>query len=447
MPSTGQRDDTRPGEGPRAEIIADALDREGIEVHIADVVVGRPNVIARVLGTGQRPPLVLPTHKNRGCGGTETHIIHSAKSVLDCASKRSLISLVPGNVQERSLESGPGHPITIDGLNTSAWGPRGVLEDLVAGGVTAINATIVIRDDFASTLDAISAWYEIFEENSDLVLPVRTVDDITEAHRSGRCGVIFGWQNATPIGNDLRRLKLFHELGVRIIQITYNERNLLGNGCYELHDEGLSKFGRAAVAEMNRTGILIDLSHVGDQTTLDAIELSELPVAITHANARSQDDHPRNKTDDAIRLLEEKGGVIGANGFPMFFPRGFEATLDDYLDRIEYLVQMVGPEHVALGSDLCQGQIWRLVRLDTVPPARSWFESAPGIGPFSSLPPVPAEHAASIPEPYVHLNGFASAAEFQNIAAGLEKRGYSRADIENIMGGNWLRLFSKVWRN
>ena len=122
-------------------------------------------------------------------------------------------------------------------------------------------------------------------------------------------------------------------------------------------------------------------------------------------------------------------------------PEGFEATLDDYLDRIEYLVQMVGPEHVALGSDLCQEQIWRLMRLDTVPPARSWFESAPGIGPF------PAEHAASIPEPYVHLNGFASAAEFQNIAAGLEKRGYSRADIENIMGGNWLRLFSKVWRN
>ena len=344
------------------------------------------------------------------------------------------------------MDGGRGHPITIDGLNISAWGPRGVLEDLVAGGVTAINATIAIwEDDFASTLDVISAWYEIFEENSDLVLPVRTVDDITEAHRSGRCGVIFGWQNATPIGNDLRRLKLFHELGVRIIQITYNERNLLGNGCYEPHDEGLSKFGRAAVAEMNRTGILIDLSHVGDQTTLDAIELSELPVSITHANARSQDDHPRNKTDDAIRLLVEKGGVIGANGFPMFLPRGFEATLDDYLDRIEYLVQMVGPEHVAIGSDLCQEQVVRAAVYFAA--TRSWFESAPGRGPFSSQGTVPTEHMASIPEPYVHLNGFASAAEFQNITAGLEKRGYSRADIENIMGGNWLRLFSKVWRN
>lgn len=327
-----------------------------------------------------------------------------------------------------SLNDDTGRPITIDGLNTSSWGPRSVLEDLVAGGVTAINATIAIWDDFESTINTIAEWYEIFEQNSDLVIPVRTVDDIHQANSSGRTGVIFGWQNATPIGNDLRRLKIFHELGVRIVQITYNERNLIGNGCYELHDEGLSKFGRAAVAEMNRVGILIDLSHVGDQTTLDAIERSELPVAITHANARSQDDHPRNKTDDAIKLLVEKGGVIGANGFPMFFPRGFESTLDDYLDRIEYLVQMVGPDHVALGSDMCTEQ------------SREWFEWL-----FTSQGTIPAETVAETPEPYVHLNGFKTEAEFQNIATGLKKRGYSDADIEKIMGGNWLRLFTQVW--
>lgn len=323
----------------------------------------------------------------------------------------------------------PKHQITIDGLNTSAWGPRGVLEDLVAGGVTAINATIAIWDDFDSTMAAILDWYEIFDRNSDLVIPVRTVDDIRRAHESGRCGVIFGWQNGTPIGNDVRRLRLFHELGVRIIQITYNERNLIGNGCYELHDEGLSRFGRSVVAEMNRTGILIDLSHVGDRTTLDAIELSDMPVAITHANARSQDEHPRNKTDDAIRLLAEKGGVIGANGFPMFFPRGFKSTLDDYLDRVEYLVQMVGPDHVALGSDLCQDQ------------TRSWFEWI-----FSSQGTIAAKEVTETPDPYVHLDGFRSAAEFQDIGAGLKKRGYSQPDVDKIMGGNWLRLFEAVWR-
>ncbi len=304
-----------------------------------------------------------------------------------------------------------------------------MLEDLVAGGMTAINATIAIWDDFESAIDTISDWYGIFEQNSDLVMPARTVDDIHEARSSGRCGIIFGWQNATPIGNDLRRIKLFHELGVRIIQVTYNERNLLGNGCYELHDDGLSKFGRAAVAEMNRVGVLIDLSHVGDRTTLDTIEHSEMPVAITHANARSQDDHSRNKTDEAIRLLVEKGGVIGSNGFPMFFPKGFESTLDDYLDRIEYLVQMVGPDHVALGSDMCQEQ------------PRTWFEWL-----FSTQGTIPASQVADTPEPYVHLDGFASSAEFQNIGEGLEKRGYSQGDVEKIMGGNWLRLFGEVWK-
>jgi membrane dipeptidase len=320
--------------------------------------------------------------------------------------------------------------LTIDGLNTSLWGQRGVFEDLVTGGVTAINATIAIWDDFESTLAAIAGWYGIFEQYSDLIRPVRSIADIHDARETARCGVIFGWQNATPIGTDLRRLSLFHDLGVRIIQLTYNERNLLGNGCYELHDEGLSKFGRAAVHEMNRTGILIDLSHVGDRTTLDVIELSEKPVTITHSNARSMDDHPRNKTDETIKLLAEKGGVIGSNSFPMFFPRGFQSTLDDYLDRVEYLLQLVGPDHVALGSDLCQDQ------------PRAWFEWL-----FSSQGTIPAEQVAETPEPYTHLHGFSSAAEFQNIAAVLEKRGYSSADVGKIMGENWLQLFGKVWRS
>lgn len=326
------------------------------------------------------------------------------------------------------MQPATGRLLTIDGLNTSKWGRRGVFEDLVAGGLTAINATIAIWDDFDSTMTAISGWYDIFEKNSDLILPVRSTADITDAHESGRCGVIFGWQNATPIGTDLRRLSLFHDLGVRIIQLTYNERNLLGNGCYELYDEGLSKFGRAAVQEMNRTGILIDLSHVGDQTTLDAIELSEKPVAITHSNARSMDDHPRNKTDETIRLLAENGGVIGSNAFPMFFPRGFQSTLDDYLDRVEYLIQLVGPDHVALGSDMCQDQ------------PREWFEWL-----FASQGTIAARDVAGTPEPYVHLSGFSSAAEFQEIASGLEKRGYAGGDIENIVGGNWMRLFREVW--
>ena len=319
--------------------------------------------------------------------------------------------------------------VVIDGLNTSRWGSEQVCRTIRDGGVTAMNATIAIWDDYHSTLRHITNWLGWFERFDHYLRPVHTVADIDAAKAEGRTGVIFGWQNATPIGNDLANLHLFHALGVRIVQVTYNERNLLGNGCYERADDGLSKFGQAAVREMNRLGILIDLSHTGDRTVLDTIERSEKPVAFTHANARSQHDHPRNKSDDAIRLLVERGGVIGANAFPMFFPRDFESTLEDYLDAIEYLVQMAGPQHVAVGTDFCQEQ------------PRSFFKWL-----FATQGTIAAMDAPPTPEPYRHLHGLDNPSEMVNIATGLVKRGYAADDVLAILGGNWRRLFSEVWR-
>ena len=175
--------------------------------------------------------------------------------------------------------------VVIDGLDTSRWGLESVYRDLHEGGVTAINATIAIWDDFESTLRHITDWFGWFARYGEHIRPVRVADDVARAKEEGRTGVILGWQNATPIGNDLARLRLFLELGVRIIQLTYNERNLLGNGCYERADDGLSKFGLAAVREMNHLGILVDLSHVGDRTTLDAIEHLGRPVALRKRNS------------------------------------------------------------------------------------------------------------------------------------------------------------------
>ena len=319
--------------------------------------------------------------------------------------------------------------ILIDGLDTSKWGEKSVYRTLRDGGVTAINATIAIWDDYETVLHKITRYLEWFDEFSELIRPVRTADDIRAAKAENRTGIILGWQNATPIGNDLGRLRLFHELGVRVIQLTYNERNLLGNGCYERTDDGLSRFGLAAVAEMNRLGILIDLSHVGDRTTLDTIENSTGPVAITHANARSHIDHPRNKTDEAVKLLVERGGVIGANAFPMFFERGFETGLDEYLDAIDYLVQMAGIDHVAIGTDFCMEQ------------TRSWFEWL-----FASQGKVPAQNVAFTPEPYRHLRGFETPADWVNVAEGLLARNYSEADARKVLGENWLGLFERVWQ-
>ena len=316
----------------------------------------------------------------------------------------------------------------IDGLDTSVWGSENVYRTLRDGGVTAVNATIAIWDDYESTLKTITQYLNWFDEFNDLIRPVKTVDDILSAKLENRTGIIFGWQNAAPIGNDLSRLRLFHELGVRIIQITYNERNLLGNGCYERVDDGLSRFGLAAVKEMNKLGILMDLSHVGDRTTMDTIENSDGPVAITHANARSQIDHPRNKTDEAIRLLAERGGVIGANAFPMFFERGFNTDLEEYLDAIDYLVQMVGADHVAIGTDFCMEQ------------PRSFFEWL-----FMSQGTIPATDVPYTPEPYQHLRGFADPSDWVKVAEGLLNRNYSESDTKKVLGENWLKLFGQVW--
>ena len=318
--------------------------------------------------------------------------------------------------------------IVIDGLNVSNWNSPAVYQSLHAGAVTAINATIAVWEGYQETMDHIAGWLRRFEEYSDTLMPARTVDDILLAKQEGKAGVILGWQNASPIGNDLDRLALFHALGVKIIQITYNERNLLGNGCYERTDEGLSSFGVDAVKEMNRLGILVDLSHVGDRTTLEAIELSEQPVACTHANARSFFNHVRNKTDDALKLLTEKGGVVGANAFPPFLPRGFESTLEDYVDAIDDLVERVGIDHVGIGTDFTQDQ------------PKGFFEWL-----FAQQGTKYQERPLAYPDPLVHPKDIETPDKFSNVAAALLRRGYQAEDVNKVLGGNWLRLFRRVW--
>lgn len=301
---------------------------------------------------------------------------------------------------------------------------------LQAGGVTASNCTIAVWEGFQATMDHIAAWLGRFRQYSDLVTQIQTVDDILAAKQSGRSGVIFGFQNASPIENRLDRLDLFHALGVRVIQLTYNERNLLGNGCMERHDDGLSTFGVDAVKEMNRLGILIDLSHVGDRTTMEAAEFSEAPVACTHANARSFFDHVRNKPDDALKLITEKGGVIGANAFPPFLRNGFSSTLQDYVDAIDDLVERVGIDHVAIGTDYTQDQPVSFF---------DWLSSQQGVR--------YRERPVAYPDPLLHPVGMETPDKFSNIATELMNRGYKDEDVSKILGGNWLRLFKQVWRD
>lgn len=323
--------------------------------------------------------------------------------------------------------------IVIDGLNVSDWDSDNVYQSLNSGGVTAINATIATWENFRETLDHISKWLVRFRERSNQILQVETVADIHRAKREGKTGIILGWQNTSPIENDLNRLELFHHLGVRVAQVTYHERNLLGDGCMERVDGGLTNFGVDAVKEMNRVGILVDLSHVGMATTMESIEVSDKPVAITHANAKSYYDHRRNKTDDAIKLMAEKGGVIGSTCIRTFLRNFTTATLDDYLNAIDHLVDMVGVDHVAIGTDHTQDQ-----------PDEFWtYIGAQQGTKFPSTFTV----ADDTPKPWQdhYPDEFTTPDQFSVMSQALLDRGYSDEDIVKILGGNWLRVFGEVW--
>ena len=323
--------------------------------------------------------------------------------------------------------------VVVDGLNVSSWDSDAVYESLRAGGVTAINATVATWEGFRETVDHLARWDVRLRERADTIVPIRTVDDILAAKRDGKTGIIFGFQNASPIENRVDRLAVFHRLGVRIIQVTYHERNLLGDGCYERVPGGLTHFGADAVAEMNRLGILIDLSHVGERTTLDVIDASEKPVSVTHANAKPYYDVPRNKTDEAVKRLAERGGVVGATCIITFLKTGADSTLADYVDAIDDMVERIGIDHVAIGTDFTQDQpdgFWR------------YISSQQG----SKFPARYIDPTVRNDWMLLYPKGLETPDKLPALADALSDRGYRWEDVEKVLGGNWIRLFREVWQ-
>ena len=326
------------------------------------------------------------------------------------------------NDRSASLHS---ESIIIDGLQISRWSEE-VFHRLNQGGLTAVNATIAVHENFRDTVGNIAEWYRLFEKHSSIIAPVRTVDDIKQAKREGKVGIIFDFQDTAPIENDISLLSIYKELGVRVIQLTYMERNYVGDGCLERTDCGLSRFGLAVIEEMNRLGLLIDLSHVGHRTTMEAIEASQQPVAFTHANPRSLCDHPRNKTDEQLTAVTRKNGVVGANIFPPFLAAGSKATLEDFVDVIDYLVKLVGIDHVSVGTDFTECQ-----------PQEFFHWLLTGRSKVGQI--------MELEYPVASLDGIRSASEFPNITRALLNRGYAEADVKKIMGDNLFRLFETVW--
>jgi membrane dipeptidase len=315
--------------------------------------------------------------------------------------------------------------IIIDALQISNWG-EAVFRNMRRGGLTAVNCTVSVLENFRQTIANIIEWERAFNQYSDLIMPVRSIADIHAAQKAGKTGIIFGFQNTTAIEDNIDLITIFHALGVRVIQLTYMEANLVGQGCLERIDAGLTQFGLEVIDEMNRLGILIDLSHAGYRTTMDAIEASGKPVAFTHANPKSLCNHARNKPDDAIKALAKKGGVIGATTFPPFLPAGNDSTIKEFIDVIDYLIEMVGMDHVAVGTDFTEGH------------PKEFFDWL--LAGKSKRGP-----AMKLDFPIRNPKGIQNSADFPNITDELLTRGYTESDARKILGENLVRLFNEVW--
>ncbi len=322
----------------------------------------------------------------------------------------------------------PNKRLIIDGLQYINWN-RELFEEAVAGGLSAIHVTIAYWENTQETLANIGDWHRRFRQHDDLIMPVRTAADIDEAHRLGKVGIVFGFQNCSPIEDDLRLVQVFHELGVRIMQLSYNNQSLLATGCYESDDPGITRFGKEVIKEMNRVGMVIDMSHSAERSTLEAIDLSSRPIAITHANPSFFHDALRNKSTAVLRALGASGGMLGLSLYPFHLKDGSDCTLESFCTMAAEAAEIVGIEHLGIGSDLCQN--WDYSTLEWMRSGR--WAAAADYGEGS------AENRDWPRQP----DWFASNRHFGNLAKGLQQAGFGEADVDRVLGGNWRAFFDR----
>lgn len=311
------------------------------------------------------------------------------------------------------------------------------LKEALESGLTAVNVTLGYvagdMEPFEYTIAEIARWDATIREKSDQLLKVLSAADIRRAHAKRKVGVIYGFQNAAMMGDNAERADIFANLGVRIIQLTYNVRNQLGDGSMEAENRGLTPFGIEVVERLNANRVIVDLSHSGERTCLDAIRHSKQPIAITHTGCRALADLPRNKTDEELRGVAEKGGVVGIYFMP-FLKVESRPTADDVIAHIEHAVNVCGEDHVGIGTD---GSVTQIDDMELYQEAlREEVEARrkAGIGAKGERP-----------DTYPFILDLRGPEQFRKLAHLLSKRGHKAARIEKILGGNFLRYMGDIW--
>jgi len=316
----------------------------------------------------------------------------------------------------------------IDALQYSNWSEK-IFHQMNEGGITAVHVTICYHEDFQEMVQNIIAWNHRFEKYSQLIFQGRTANDVRTAHEEGRTAIFFGFQNCSPIEDNIGLVEVCHQLGARFMQLSYNNQSLLAAGCYEVDDPGITRMGRQVISEMNRVGLVVDMSHSAYRSTLEAIEISERPIAITHANPSYWHDALRNKSDDVLKALAESGGMLGFSMYPHHLKNKSDCQLEDFCGMIARTADMMGVESIGFGSDLCQDQpdsVVEWMRNGTWTMEKDFGE---GSASFAGFPEQP--------------NWFKGNRDFKNILNCLRKTGFSESEVERIAGLNWLDFFER----
>ena len=317
----------------------------------------------------------------------------------------------------------------IDNLQYCNWS-RDIFLINREAGLNAVHVTLVYHEDYDEFLQRVKEWDRFFEENSDLIFLGKTFEDITKAQSDNKTAIFFGFQNCSPIEDDINLIEKVYEHGCRFMQLTYNNQSLLATGCYEKNDSGVTNFGRQAIKEMNRVGIVVDMSHSAEKSTLDAIEISEKPIAITHANPSFWHQALRNKSDFLLKKLSESGGILGLSLYSHHLKDGTNCKLESFCEMVAKTAEIMEVKNIGIGSDLCLNQpdsVVEWMRNGTWSKSTNYGEGSKKKPGFPKQP-----------------DWFLDARGFDNLEGWLKKVGFNKHEVEGILGNNLFNFYKGI---
>ena len=317
----------------------------------------------------------------------------------------------------------------IDNLQYCNWS-REIFEYNRSAGLDAVHVTIVYHEDYDELLIEIQKWEKLFKENSDLIFHGKDFRDIEKANKDKKTAIFFGFQNCSPIEDDINLVEKIHNLGCRFMQLTYNNQSLLATGCYEKIDSGVTNFGREVIREMNRVGVVVDMSHSGEKSTFDAIEVSDKPIAITHANPFFWHPAKRNKSSELLKTLSDSGGILGLSLYPHHLRSNTNCTLESFCEMVAKTAEIMSIKQIGIGSDLCLNQpdsIVEWMRNGTWSKSKNFGEGSKNKPGFPKQP-----------------QWFEDARGFSNIEKGLKHVGFSDSETHGILGNNWYSFYKSI---